>query len=148
MLRVTMWINALRRVAGATAIAAGATVLIGWLLDIEFLKSLGPNLVSMKANTALAFVLAGISLLLHASSGESKRRRTAGFLASLVFLIGLITVAEYVFKWDAGIESTLVQGAARYDRHFPARTDGIEQCGEFLLVWAVARDAQQEKPVE
>lgn len=105
--RLEKWIKAFPRIAGMTAIAAGAIVLIGWMSDIPVLKSLHPDLVSMKANTALAFVLAGMSLLLHDVPGKANWRRTADFLAFLVLLIGLITVAEYVFKWDAGIDQLL-----------------------------------------
>lgn len=105
--RLNMWINAFPRVAGATAIATGLIVIVGWKFDVPVLKSLHPDLVSMKANTALAFVLAGMSLLLHSESGAGKQRMTSWFLASLVGLIGLLNVAQYAFTWDAGIDQLL-----------------------------------------
>jgi hypothetical protein len=55
---------------GFFAIAVGATVLAGWLFDISILKTLLPGFVPMKANTALAFVLAGGSLLIPAVAYE------------------------------------------------------------------------------
>ena len=101
------WMGKFPLVAGTTALVAGTIVLIGWLFDIPVLKSLHPDLVSMKANTALAFLLAGMSLLLHSSRGTGGQRMTARFLASVVGLIGLLTVAEYAFAWDAGIAQLL-----------------------------------------
>jgi two-component system sensor histidine kinase/response regulator len=105
--RLNRWINAFPCVAGATAIAVGSAVIIGWNLDVPWLKSLSPEMVSMKANTALTFVLAGMSLLFHCAPGEGKQRMAALFLACLVGLIGLLNVLQYVLPWDAGIDQLL-----------------------------------------
>ncbi len=105
--RLILLTNALPRLAGATAIAVGSSVIVGWILDVPLLKSLSPDMLSMKANAASNFVLAGIALLLHSVPGAGNWRRTARFLASLVFLVGLLTVAEYAFAWDAGIDQLL-----------------------------------------
>jgi len=92
------------RIAGGATIVVGAVVLIGWMLDVPVLKSLHPDLVSMKANAALAFVLAGVSLLLHSVSRERRAQFAARFLGCLVFLIGLLNVLQYAFTWDLGID--------------------------------------------
>jgi cytochrome bd-type quinol oxidase subunit 2 len=52
------------KIASVFSIVVGAVVLFGWTLDITALKSVLPNFVTMKANTALGFVLAGLSLWL------------------------------------------------------------------------------------
>ncbi len=90
------------------AVAIGAAVLAGWLFDVPLLKSLLPGFVTMKANTALAFVLAGGSLLLLSPSTVSPARARAGqALALVVTLIGALTLGEYVFGWQLGIDELL-----------------------------------------
>jgi hypothetical protein len=51
------------RLSGALAMCVGGIVLVGWALDIAALKSVLPGWVSMKPNTAVAFILVGIALL-------------------------------------------------------------------------------------
>jgi hypothetical protein len=42
----------------------GLLVLIGWIGDITVLKSISPYWISMKANAAICFLLAGSTLIL------------------------------------------------------------------------------------
>ncbi|HZN68806.1 MAG TPA: ATP-binding protein [Tepidisphaeraceae bacterium] len=52
-------------VAAAAVVAMGAMVLVGWALDVEFLKSfLHPNRVAMNPLTAVCFILTGTALWL------------------------------------------------------------------------------------
>src|SRR5436190_23609114 len=91
----------------------GGLVLIGWLLDIASLKSVWPGLVTMKANAALAFVFGGCALwMLGADPADpfaGRRRRVGQVFASLVALIGLFTLGEYLFGWELGIDQWLFQ---------------------------------------
>jgi len=90
------------------AVAVGAAVLAGWLFDVPLLKSLLPGFITMKANTALAFVLAGGSLLLlSASPAPPARTRTGQALALVVALTGALTLGEYLFGWQLGIDELL-----------------------------------------
>ncbi len=90
------------RAAGTAAMAVGGLVLAGWLLDLGILKSVLPGQVSMKPNTALAFVLSGASLRL-----QEGGRRGGRACAALVALIGLATLAEYLAGWNLGIDELL-----------------------------------------
>ena len=89
-------------------IALGLVVLCGWALDIDALKRLLPGLVSMKANTAAAFAVSGISLYLHTLRQISPATLLARRLsATLVLLLGLVTLCEYHFGWNAGIDQLM-----------------------------------------
>jgi PAS domain S-box-containing protein len=93
-------------VAAVLAVAVGGMVLTGWALDISMLKSILPGWVSMKPNTALAFVLTGVALPLVSRSPSllSRLGRLCGLLAGL---IGLLTLAEYVYGWNPGFDQWL-----------------------------------------
>jgi len=59
------------RIAGALVLATGLLALLGWQIDSTLLGNARPGFVSMKPNSAAAFVLAGLALL----TGRRKRSR-------------------------------------------------------------------------
>ena len=106
------------RLAGALAIGVGGLVLVGWALDVAALKSLLPGWVSVKPNTALAFLLTGIALLF---AGHR-----ATWLARLCAwgggVIGLLTLGEYVFGWNPGFDQWLFpEPAGTVGTSYPGR---------------------------
>jgi len=124
--------------ASAIAILIGSLVLVGWYLDIEVLKSgfLGSP-ATMKVNTALCFVLSGVSLWLCLRSEERERggnrdgrnnkrreRRIQNYFptprlphfasvsisticAIAVTIIAALTLSQYLFGWNLGIDELL-----------------------------------------
>ncbi len=96
------------RISGVVAGAVGFIVLCGWIFDITFLKSLHPTLVSMKANTAIAIMLAGMSLwFFHTLRKSSFNALIVSFCAALVAAVGLFTIIEYIGGWNFGIDQLL-----------------------------------------
>jgi hypothetical protein len=95
--------------AGIFAIVVGGVVLLGWLFKLPTLQSILPGLPKMVANTALAFVLSGLSLWLASTSalGHNRHHRLAQILAGLVLLISLLTLSQYLFGWNLGIDELL-----------------------------------------
>lgn len=98
----------IHRFAGPAAwisIIVGAAVILGWILDIQVLKTIAPGLVSMKANTALAFVFAGAALwLLREDDGSQARRIVAGGLGVVIVVVAALTLAEYASGVHLGID--------------------------------------------
>ncbi|MBC6434380.1 PAS domain S-box protein [Nostoc sp. HG1] len=109
------------KVAGAIAVFVGSLVLVGWCLGIEVLKRGFPGSpATMKVNTALCFVLCGVSLwlFLKATNQGSREERTienyshSSLLISRVCAIAVTTIAaltlcEYLFGWNIGIDELL-----------------------------------------
>jgi PAS domain S-box-containing protein len=81
--------------------------LLGWLLDAALLKSLHPDWVTMKANTALAFICAGTALGLLDRDVSGLRKRIIYSCAWAVFLCGLFSLLQYVSGWDLRIDQWL-----------------------------------------
>ena len=86
------------QVAGLLAAGGAALVLIGWVFDIGPVKAPIPGLATMKANTAAVFVLAGAAVWM-SKAGVRPSRGTC-LLASVVAIVGLATLSEYLFGWD------------------------------------------------
>jgi PAS domain S-box-containing protein len=109
-------------VIGASVSLLGAAVLIGWAFDIQTLKSVFPGLATMKANTALGFMIAGASLTL-ATADMSRAWQRNGTRASggAVALIGLLTLCQYLFRWNLHIDEILIHEASQDARRFSGR---------------------------
>jgi len=92
----------------------GAAMLAGWVFDIGLLKLAPQSMVRMKANAAFAFLLSGFSLWFSAPGEDGStwgKERIGQALAFLVALLGLLTLSEYVFGWDLGIDQLLAREA-------------------------------------
>lgn len=106
--RFDRWLARFPYWTSAIAVLVGLAALVGWAFDLPALKSVVPGVVSMKANTALAFILAGSSLLFLKAIRPSRWTRTlAQLFPAIVALIGLLTVSEYLFGWNLGIDQML-----------------------------------------
>ena len=122
------------RVAGGIVLAIGLLVLLGWLLDIPALKSILPHLATMKANTAMAFVLAGISLWLVSANHENQRLDLiARACATLIALIGVLTLSETIFSQDLSIDQLLFKDTIAPESAHAGRMPPVASLNFFLL---------------
>lgn len=91
--------------------AVGTLVLIGWQLDVEFLKRPIPNLVAMNPITAVGFILSGIAVFstLKQKELEDKYKPVAVITSVLMILIGLLKLSDYYFLTEIKEEEWLFQ---------------------------------------
>lgn len=83
---------------------AGIAVITGWLLDIEFCKSLLPGFPTMKFNSAICLTFLGFSLL-QSLSGEATGTQGRKILALLVTAMGIITLLQHLSGMNIGIDN-------------------------------------------
>lgn len=92
----------------------GVMVFMGWLFDISILKSVVPGVVSMKVNTALYFILSGFTLwILNEEKQNSLKKMCSIVFPSIMILIGLLTLGEYLFEINFGIDEFLFKEETR-----------------------------------
>jgi two-component system, sensor histidine kinase and response regulator len=125
---------AIHRWAAVAVVALGALVLAGWWLDVPELTRLHPRLVSMKANGAFVCALGGVVLLLALSGGGRRRALAQDALALLVTAGGALTLAQYLFGVDLGIDQLLAREApGSYGTSSPGRMAPMAALGFTLL---------------
>jgi signal transduction histidine kinase len=126
--------RAASRAASGIVFAVGFLVLVGWMFDIPALKNILPGLATMKANTALAFMLAGLSLWLAHIRGQNQWiDRISKACAMLIILIGLLTLSETIFSRDLGIDQLLFRDALTPENAYPGRMSLVTALNFSLL---------------
>jgi PAS domain S-box-containing protein len=101
-------VGLIARVASVIVILVGCLVLLGWSLDISFLKSVVPGSATMKANTAVCFVLSGTALALKTRPTACRNsHRIAQACAIALCSIGTLTLSQYLLGWNLGIDELL-----------------------------------------
>lgn len=122
------------QMASLLVIAIGCLVLLGWQFNISLLKSGFPGMTSsMKANTALCFLLAGVSLRLLQYQRTRLYNRIAQGMAGFIIIIGLLTVSEYIFGWKLGIDQWLFRDFVSSATPYPGRM-GVNTALNFVLM--------------
>ena len=113
--------------AAALAILVAGVVLTGWILGSDLLTRILPASVAMNPMTAVAFVLAAISLWLQRSPAvaparDLRRLHLARLAAAAVIMIGLLRLVALVSGADVGVDEWLfADRLAGADVAFPNR---------------------------
>lgn len=135
--------RALSRIGAAIVAGIGAAVMTGWILDLPLVKGVLPGLVTMKVNTALAFIAAGVSLWLAHAVPTLRRRWVGAMLAAAIVAIGALSLAEYVWTVDLGIDQLLFlddPGVTAPGRMAPATAVSFMLVGLALLALSSGRE--------
>ncbi|HET9906552.1 MAG TPA: PAS domain S-box protein [Anaerolineales bacterium] len=132
--KLTFFYRAASRWIGVGVLTIGLLVFIGWLLSIPVLTSMFSQ-ANMKANTALGFILCGITLwCINYDQVTERMRLIANACALITLLLAALTLGEYATSSDFGIDqlfirdSTAVSGAS-----FPGRLSPVTALNLLLL---------------
>ncbi|GAA5315250.1 MAG: hypothetical protein AseanaTS_04540 [Candidatus Pelagadaptatus aseana] len=95
----------------------GALVLVGWYTENVNLIQVNPSFVPMQYNTALGFLLSGLGLLTlnQMATGITK------LLGSLVAILGWLTLCQYLFGWNLGLDQLFMQHYIDINTSHPGR---------------------------
>jgi hypothetical protein len=95
---------------------------VGWIFGIPVLTQGHPVLPAMQPNTAVGLAIGALAILLTSEGPSMNRRTSIVFLpASVILLLGLLTLGEYAFGWDPGIDRIFTHGAPTAMQPFPGR---------------------------
>ena len=98
------WLRPLVFLLGGFCLLLGAVVMIGWPLHSTTLIQLRPTLAPMLFNTALCILLSGAALALWA---WGRFPRTVSIFGGIIAAFGILTLAEYLFRINLGIDQLL-----------------------------------------
>lgn len=127
----------LSRYSSWALIIIGIAVLIGWIGNINLLKSVLPGAVSMKANTAICFLITGLNLvLLHTSPSLNFRRRYLLLVLSGVFIVLLLALGnltQYLFGINLHIDELFFKDIHTHEDAAPPGRMPINTAVNFTL---------------
>jgi len=103
-IQVRPWPTRLAAGSGVFMAALGLAVLVGWFSHTPTLIQFGPQLPPMTRNAAACSLLCGLALLMVVLSGP---RWLTIACAGIVSAITILTVGEYVFGVNVGIDDLL-----------------------------------------
>jgi len=129
-------IRTLPVLAGFVVLVGSTTVLIGWAFAIRWAKTMFPSTVTVKANTAIGLALGSACLLLYSRvvSWASWRRPLLSALSILVAAIGALTLIEYIFGINVGIDQLAFAAREDWGRTAtPGRMAAVTASALFLL---------------
>jgi signal transduction histidine kinase len=90
----------------------GFIFLVGWIFNIKLLLSPGSDFSIIKSNVAVAFILIGLAIFIILTRGSNPKYNLIGkILALLVFLIGILTLSEYILGLNLGIDQLFFKEA-------------------------------------
>jgi PAS domain S-box-containing protein len=142
----------LANLSALASLLLGAVVLLGWYTHNSALIQVSPAFVPMQYNTALGFLLSGAGLLAAVWSPLPTTKRLTQLLAVIVMLVGLLTLSEYLWSIDLGIDQLFMEHyidllTSNPGRMAPNTALCFSLTGVTLLVAALTRGRRQTPAV-
>lgn len=107
LFKINRWISAF----SVTAVILISTLaLAGWFTENEYLKTFSPGSVSMKFNTAVSFVLIGLSMMFLKNYKSDKiSGKILNVMVYITLVVGILTVLQYVLGINLYIDELLIK---------------------------------------
>jgi len=120
---------------GIFIIVLGSISISGWFFNKEILASIFEDYISMKLNTALCFVITGISFVLLVKYNTPFLKKVFTGLTICLCLYSLISLSQNVFNYNAGIDELFVKDYRTVVLHqsYPGRMATITSICFILL---------------
>lgn len=128
-LAIDMHQKIIRIVAYINIVVCSLTV-IGWVFDINILKSFIDGTAPMKLNSAITFILLSASMLALRKDGRSSPLHIGLVIAS--FIIPFLTILQYMFAFDFGIDQAFYKDS--YSGSFGLYPGRISQAGSLSFM--------------
>lgn len=129
--------NAVARLLAGIAFAMGIASLAGWAFHLPGLRSLYFAWPPVKPNTAVALMAGALAvwlLTLRSSYPRLPLVHLSRVFAGLMAAIGMVTLLEYGFQWDPGIDTWIFSDAVlSYDAASPGRMASITAASLVVL---------------
>jgi hypothetical protein len=98
------WPYIFAKVISALLITLSTIIVVAWAFYYWIPKSALVYLYAIKPNTAICFFLSSISLWFYSEKPSRYNQGLAQLSASIVFLIAFITLFEFFFKINFGVD--------------------------------------------
>jgi PAS domain S-box-containing protein len=122
------------RVVSAIVFLTGALVLAGWWLEMPALTSVLPSGAKMVALSALAFVLAALSLWFQVGASDPMQWRVSRICAALVVVIGVTGLTTRLFGWNLRLENLSIERLSSVSAVSPAGSMSAATATAFVLL--------------
>jgi signal transduction histidine kinase len=136
-------------ILGCLTLAIGVSVIFGWIAEIDVLKRALTDRVSMKANTAIGFILMGVALVFMSLTKRklltSKYYMIARLCAGLAGLIGFFTGIEFIFGLDFHIDQLIFNEDSMASSIIPGRMSPTSALCFVLLGSTLALQGRSKK---
>lgn len=119
---IQRWLDRAPYIVGTLLFMGGAAVLvIGWWMNVDFVRAVLPHTEDMMPDTAVGFALLGVALIGMARSRLSRVWTWVALSAAAVLaLLAVVTFGEYLFGWSSEVDAFLTQTPAGIPRMSPA----------------------------
>jgi len=128
------------RIISAIVIIIGSVVIAGWLLEIDTLKSIVPDWVTMKFSTAVSFLMSGIVVMLLNEFRNNNSEFSRIFLFAPLIIISFFMatlLVTTIMGTTSGVSNLFVQDDPGAVGTVKAGTPSIGTMINFLLIIAV-----------